>query len=61
MGLIGLCMIGYIANSFTVNMFNFPKIVGYPGGTSKDIVVEVSDIVRQKYIVRKFAINRCCF
>ena len=35
-------MIGYIARGSTVNMLNFPKIVGFPGSTPKDIVVKVS-------------------
>ena len=40
-------MIGYIARGSTVKLSGFPKIVGYPGSTPKDIVVIVSDKVQQ--------------
>ena len=50
-----LCMMGYIAKGSTVNMLNFPKIVGFPGSTPKDIVVKVSYEILAK--VNRFKIS----
>ena len=46
-------MIGYIARGSTFKLSGFPKILGFPGSTPKDIVVKVSGKVRKKYIVSK--------
>ncbi|GJQ61076.1 MAG: hypothetical protein SCALA702_01290 [Melioribacteraceae bacterium] len=54
-------MYGYIANGFTENFSGLHTVEGFPGSTPKDIVIKVSGKVRQKYIVHKYAINRCCF
>ena len=50
-------MIGYIARGSTVNMLNFPKIVGFPGSTPKDIMVEVSVIIQSKVNRSKISDN----
>ena len=48
-------MIGYIARGSTVNMFNFPKIVGFLGSIPEDIVVKVSYEILAK--VNRFKIS----